>query len=186
MKRRGPKPRKGKPGCVVPSQSAEKKAPSAADISNLLLSDHRVAIVNHLSPKQESASSPESNTQEYFELPETTSAHVSTLSFEVSSVGDLLDQFYSDKVCAETREAIITFFDIHYAKLPIFHPSTLIRSVVNHTANPLLIDAIKALSSYNMSGYTIDTEKLVTSVKSRILLCMDEEPSLEVMQAMVV
>ncbi|ORX71452.1 hypothetical protein DL89DRAFT_266475 [Linderina pennispora] len=158
MKRRGPKPRKGKPGVVVPSQSAEKKAPSAADISNLLLSDHRVAIVTHLSPKQDA-----------LELPETTSAHASTLSFEVSSVGDLLDQFYSDKVCAETREAIITFFDIHYAKLPIFHPSTLI-----------------PLSSYNMSGYTIDTEKLVTSVKSRILLCMDEEPSLEVMQAMVV
>ncbi|KAJ1950405.1 hypothetical protein FBU59_000700 [Linderina macrospora] len=187
MKRRGPKPKKSKLSHALPDKNtAEKKMPSAADISNLLVNDHRVVLVDRPSTRLGSASSPESNCQEYVGLPETPNAHASMLSFEAASAGDLLDQFYSDKVCTETREAIITFFDIHYAKLPIFHPSTFIRSVVDHTVNPLLIDAIKALSSHNMSGCNINTEKLVASLKSRVLLCMDEQPSLEAVQAMVI
>ncbi|KAJ1949273.1 hypothetical protein EC988_004839 [Linderina pennispora] len=108
--------------------------------------------------------------------------------FQAPPIGDLMRRFYSNKVDPETREAILTFFDYSYSQIPIIHPSTFIRRVVAKEVDPLLIDAIKAVSARYITANTgriVDASEYSSSVLSQILFSL-EQPSLEAIQALLI
>ncbi|ORX74124.1 hypothetical protein DL89DRAFT_299913 [Linderina pennispora] len=96
--------------------------------------------------------------------------------FQAPPIGDLMRRFYSNKVDPETREAILTFFDYSYSQIPIIHPSTFIRRVVAKEVDPLLIDAIKAVSARYITANTgriVDASEYSSSVLSQILFSLE-------------
>ncbi|KAJ1950404.1 hypothetical protein FBU59_000699 [Linderina macrospora] len=172
------------------TQASLKHRPSAADLSNLLAPDtSRPGSVRDSSP----AKSPESEIQS---PSKSTAAEPATPASDYSSIisdtviapppiGSLVEDFFSDKVEAATREALLAFFDYVYAFLPVFHPSTFIRRVIAGNVNPLLIDIIKAIAAPYISSDTfrhIDAQQLIDNVKGRILFAI-ENPTIDVILA---
>ncbi|KAJ1952293.1 hypothetical protein EC988_003632 [Linderina pennispora] len=191
MKRRGPKPRTHAQtsAAAQPVKKTIKHKPSAADLSNLLAPDtSKPNSVRDSSPEKSVGSEALSPGKTVVAEPNTPASECSSLSEGVVApppVGSLVEDFFSDKVDADTREALLVFFDYIYAFLPVFHPSTFIRRVVAGDVNPLLIDIIKALSApYIKSGaYNhIDAQQLIDNVKARILFAI-ETPTVDVIHA---
>ncbi|ORX71451.1 hypothetical protein DL89DRAFT_125644 [Linderina pennispora] len=191
MKRRGPKPRTHAQisAAAQPVKKTIKHKPSAADLSNLLAPDtSKPNSVRDSSPEKSVGSEALSPGKTVVAEPNTPASECSSLSEGIVApppIGSLVEDFFSDKVDADTREALLAFFDYIYAFLPVFHPSTFIRRVVAGDVNPLLIDIIKALSApYIKSGaYNhIDAQQLIDNVKARILFAI-ETPTIDVIHA---
>ncbi|KAJ1956513.1 hypothetical protein EC988_001308 [Linderina pennispora] len=168
MKKRGPKPK---------TNSRNQTVRSATSIANLVLSTSEEPRPQADISNNGSAGSPS--------ISEDDSSHEGIVA---PPVDNLIADFYSAKVDAELREAIIAFFDYAYAYMPIVHPSTFLRSVVEGKAEAVLLDAIRALTAkYIMyeTGRRIPTAALIDSVKSRVLLNL-EKPTLNTVQALVI
>ncbi|KAJ2739930.1 hypothetical protein H4S06_006230, partial [Coemansia sp. BCRC 34490] len=74
-----------------------------------------------------------------------------------------------------------------YARIPIFHPATLVKRIVLGQVDPLLIDAIKASTARIVSqktGRNVDGEQLTVSVRERLLQGLDN-PTVDFVQAVV-
>ncbi|KAJ2672056.1 hypothetical protein GGI25_005250 [Coemansia spiralis] len=99
-----------------------------------------------------------------------------------------MEEFFSDRVDAETRDAVVYYFDYFYPLAPMFHPSMFIRRVVAGDVDPLLLDAMKATTARviaTKTGRSIDGQELARSVKSRILAQL-ERPSADLVRVLVV
>ncbi|KAJ2347126.1 hypothetical protein GGF43_004828, partial [Coemansia sp. RSA 2618] len=98
-----------------------------------------------------------------------------------------MSDFFSDKVAADTREAIRFYFDYFYPLSPMFHPSMFIRRVVHGQVDPLLLDAMKATTARvitQKTGRVVDGRALARSVKQRILVQL-EQPTLDLVRTLV-
>ncbi|KAJ2890398.1 hypothetical protein IWW38_004157, partial [Coemansia aciculifera] len=89
-------------------------------------------------------------------------------------LGNLMEEFYSPKVDAELREAVVAYYTHFYGFCPILHPSTLLRKIVSGTLCPLLEDSLRASTSTFVSKQlrcTIDADalfsRLVTAIAMR-------------------
>ncbi|KAI8323755.1 hypothetical protein GQ54DRAFT_309854 [Martensiomyces pterosporus] len=103
-------------------------------------------------------------------------------------IGSLLDDFYSAKVDPEVRETVIAYFDYFYSFCPVLHPSTFIRRVISKDVSPLLLDALKSITSRfitKTTGRQIDADVFATRVKSQIVMVL-EDPSVDVVCALMV
>ncbi|KAJ2452784.1 hypothetical protein EV183_002682 [Coemansia sp. RSA 2336] len=98
-----------------------------------------------------------------------------------------MNDFFTDKVAADTREAIRFYFDYFYPLSPMFHPSMFIRRVVHGQVDPLLIDAMKATTARvitQKTGRFVDGRALARSVKQRILEQL-EQPTVDLIRTIV-
>ncbi|KAJ1734827.1 hypothetical protein LPJ72_002169 [Coemansia sp. Benny D160-2] len=99
-----------------------------------------------------------------------------------------MEEFFSDKVDSETRDAVVYYFDYFYPLAPMFHPSMFIRRLVNGDVDPLLLDAMKATTArviQRKTGRSIDSCAIAQSVKSRILAQL-ETPTADLVRVIVV
>ncbi|KAJ2356391.1 hypothetical protein H4S01_006708, partial [Coemansia sp. RSA 2610] len=99
-----------------------------------------------------------------------------------------MSDFFSDKVPADTREAVRFYFDYFYPLSPMFHPSMFIRRVVHGQVDPLLLDAMKATTARvitQKTGRFVDGRALARSVKARILGQL-EQPTVDLLRTIVV
>ncbi|KAJ1817564.1 hypothetical protein LPJ75_001683 [Coemansia sp. RSA 2598] len=104
-----------------------------------------------------------------------------------SSMDDVLRLFFSDRVAPDTRNAVISYFDYFYGRIPIFHPATFVRRIVMGDVDPLLVDTMKAYTAravMRQTGSTIDVEGLTTSVRRRLLTGLDH-PTIDYVRAVV-
>ncbi|KAJ1645189.1 hypothetical protein LPJ64_003193 [Coemansia asiatica] len=104
-----------------------------------------------------------------------------------SSMDDVLRVFFSDRVAADTRNAVISYFDYFYGRIPIFHPASFVRRIVMDDVDPLLVDTMKAYTARAVmrhTGCTIDIEALTTSVRRRLLTGLDH-PTVDYVRAVV-
>ncbi|KAJ2502069.1 hypothetical protein IWW47_003043, partial [Coemansia sp. RSA 2052] len=88
-------------------------------------------------------------------------------------LGNLVEEFFSTKVNAELREAVIAYYTFFYGCCPILHPSTLLRKVVSGTLCPLLEDSLRASTSVFVSkrlGCSIDTDALFSRLVATIAI----------------
>ncbi|KAJ1854927.1 hypothetical protein LPJ76_003673 [Coemansia sp. RSA 638] len=98
-----------------------------------------------------------------------------------------MSDFFSDKVPADTREAIRFYFDYFYPLSPMFHPSMFIRRVVHGQVDPLLLDAMKATTARvitQKTGRFVDGRAIARSVKERILVQL-EQPTVDLVRTLV-
>ncbi|KAJ1940526.1 hypothetical protein GGF37_003938, partial [Kickxella alabastrina] len=99
-----------------------------------------------------------------------------------------MEEFFSDRVDIETRDAVRYYFDYFYPLCPMFHPSMFIRRVVRGEVDPILIDAMKAASARiitKKTGRFVDGEALARSVKQRILVQL-EQPTADLVRVLVI
>ncbi|KAJ2723679.1 hypothetical protein GGI07_002474 [Coemansia sp. Benny D115] len=99
-----------------------------------------------------------------------------------------MEEFFSDRIDAETRDTVRYYFDFFYPLCPMFHPSMFIRRLVRGQVDPLLIDAMKAASARvvtKMTGRFVDGPALAHSVKQRILVQL-ETPTIDLVQVLVI
>ncbi|ORX70249.1 hypothetical protein DL89DRAFT_267470 [Linderina pennispora] len=209
-KKRGPKPKAA--AAPVDSEQQQQKPPgnstaplsygsrtgSAADIQNLIVASEdggsSVGISRASTPESVSlrrSASPEEGIPQSIEVPPANPPNAAeeppTAAFSAPPAGDLMKEFYSDKVEPETREAVLAYFEYLYAYGPIFHPSTFIRGIVANEVDPLLIDILKARTSNYLNadyGRNVDVEALAARVKSQILFRL-QEPTIETMQILL-
>ncbi|KAJ2806183.1 hypothetical protein H4R20_001786 [Coemansia guatemalensis] len=109
------------------------------------------------------------------------------LSPESATMDQVMQRFHSDHVPADTREAVVYYFDYIYARTPIFHPATFVRRVAFGQVDPLLIDAIKACTARiitKRTGRAIDIGALNTSIRKRLLGGQDQ-PTLDYVRAIL-
>ncbi|KAJ1944634.1 hypothetical protein EC988_005939, partial [Linderina pennispora] len=110
---------------------------------------------------------------------------ISTSDFIAPSVDNLMQQVNSSKVDADTREAVMAYFDYFYAFSPTLHPSTFLRRLVDGEVDQLLIDAIKAMTARFITAKTgrkIDPTPYIDNVKRNMIMHI-EEPSLDIIRA---
>ncbi|KAJ1927818.1 hypothetical protein EC988_010205, partial [Linderina pennispora] len=162
--------------------------PSAADISNLLVDDEAVRASSlYASGRRRSSehkSVSEADTTRYSPLSED---DPNTGSFVKPPVGSLLQEFYSDKVDTETRDAVLAYFDYFYPNMAIFHPSTFLRRVVAKDVDPLLIEALKCMVAPFIAvrnGSSIDTDSLAGELKAKILFSL-EKPTTDIVLTLI-
>ncbi|KAJ2635963.1 hypothetical protein GGF40_003291 [Coemansia sp. RSA 1286] len=100
----------------------------------------------------------------------------------------VLNEFFSDKFDADTRDTVRYYFDYFYPLCPMFHPSMFIRRVVRGEVDPLLLDAMRAASAKvitRMTGRFVDGAAIAKSVKQRIILQL-EQPSVDLVRVLVI
>ncbi|KAJ1666450.1 hypothetical protein IW140_004884 [Coemansia sp. RSA 1813] len=108
-------------------------------------------------------------------------------SEDFPTMESVLRAFHSPSVAEDTRLAVIYYFDYMYARIPIFHPATLVRRIVLGQVDPLLIDAIKASTARvinQKTGQSLDPEQITNSVRERLLRGLDS-PTVDYVQAVV-
>ncbi|KAJ1841754.1 hypothetical protein LPJ73_006013, partial [Coemansia sp. RSA 2703] len=69
------------------------------------------------------------------------------LSPAVSGMDEVLQRFFSSEVAEDTRDAVISFFDYFYGRIPIFHPASFVRRIVANDVDELLVDTMKAYTA---------------------------------------
>ncbi|KAJ1893051.1 hypothetical protein LPJ66_005987 [Kickxella alabastrina] len=82
-------------------------------------------------------------------------------------VGNLIHDFFSDKVDAELREAIIVYYTFFYSYCPILHPSTLLRKVLDGTIDPILRDSLCAATAAHVErrlSCVIDSDTILNRI----------------------
>ncbi|KAJ1826122.1 hypothetical protein LPJ56_002342, partial [Coemansia sp. RSA 2599] len=100
----------------------------------------------------------------------------------------VLNEFFSDKFDADTRDTVRYYFDYFYPLCPMFHPSMFIRRVVRGEVDPLLLDAMRAAAARiitRMTGRPVDGPAIAKSVKQRIILQL-EQPSEDLVRVLVI
>ncbi|KAJ2376550.1 hypothetical protein IW150_001918, partial [Coemansia sp. RSA 2607] len=105
----------------------------------------------------------------------------------VSGMDEVLQRFFSSEVAEDTRDAVISFFDYFYGRIPIFHPASFVRRIVANDVDELLVDTMKAYTAravMRKTGRTIDIESLTTSVRRRLLTGLDR-PTIDYVRAVV-
>ncbi|KAJ2701712.1 hypothetical protein FB645_004553 [Coemansia sp. IMI 203386] len=104
-----------------------------------------------------------------------------------AGMDDVLRLFFSERVAADTRNAVISYFDYFYGRIPIFHPASFVRRIVMGDVDPLLVDTMKAYTArvvMRQTGCTIDVDALTTSVRRRLLTGLDR-PTIDYVRAVV-
>ncbi|KAJ2745365.1 hypothetical protein GGI20_002210 [Coemansia sp. BCRC 34301] len=93
------------------------------------------------------------------------------------ALGNLMCEFYSARVDAALREAVIAYYTYFYGFCPILHPSTLLRKVVSGMLSPLLEDALRASTamfvSKRMVGSHIDADALFSRLVTALAMRAD-------------
>ncbi|KAJ1740205.1 hypothetical protein LPJ78_004548 [Coemansia sp. RSA 989] len=115
------------------------------------------------------------------------SSHAQPEGIRMPRLDREMNDFFTDKVAADTREAIRFYFDYFYPLSPMFHPSMFIRRVVHGQVDPLLIDAMKATTARvitQKTGRFVDGRALARSVKQRILEQL-EQPTVDLIRTIV-
>ncbi|KAJ1942050.1 hypothetical protein GGF37_003285, partial [Kickxella alabastrina] len=165
----------------------------SADVPLVTLTPAPAATViiaaSHSNSTQNTVSDPSSTIPSVLPSLAPTIARKQSARSETVGVGTetVMQRFFSDEVPADTREAIVSFFDYFYGRIPIFHPATFVRRIVNGDVDPLLIDAIKAYTArivMQKTGRNIDIEMLNTSVRRRLLTGLDR-PTIDYVRAVV-
>ncbi|KAJ2549516.1 hypothetical protein EV175_004418 [Coemansia sp. RSA 1933] len=106
---------------------------------------------------------------------------------DLPTMESVLQAFHSEHVAEDTRLAVVYYFDYMYARIPIFHPATLVRRIVLGQVDPLLIDAIKASTARvinQKTGQQLNAEKMTDGVRQRLLAGLDS-PTVDFVQAVV-
>ncbi|KAJ1941202.1 hypothetical protein FBU59_003568, partial [Linderina macrospora] len=192
MKRRGPKPKVSKPEQLVAEAATSgkfTKKPSAADIANLLLGDEEVRASKLYSSSRGSpnAQKSESDTDSSRRSP-SSDDDTSMDGFVRPQIGNLLQEFYSDKVETETRDAVLAYFDYVYPSFgAVLQPSTFVRRVVANDVHPLLIEALKCMVAPYIAlkrGTKLDTDNLAADLKTKILFSL-EKPTTDIVLALL-
>ncbi|KAJ2780283.1 hypothetical protein GGI15_003590 [Coemansia interrupta] len=109
------------------------------------------------------------------------------LSPAASGMDEVLQRFFSPEVAEDTRDAVISFFDYFYGRIPIFHPASFVRRIVANDVDELLVDTMKAYTAravMRKTGRAIDIEGLTTSVRRRLLTGLDR-PTIDYVRAVV-
>lgn len=84
-------------------------------------------------------------------------------------LNNLLEEFFSDKVDARLRAAIVAYYTYFYGFCPILHPSTLLRSAVNGTMNVWLMDTLIAITARFIGvDPDVDADTRLSRVVSRL------------------
>ncbi|KAJ1955380.1 hypothetical protein EC988_001911, partial [Linderina pennispora] len=192
MKRRGPKPRVAKAELSSADGATYgkfTKKPSAADIANLLLDDEVVRTsrlyASSRTPSNPRMSSSGTDTSRHSPSSED---DMHTDGFVRPPIDDLLQEFYSDKVETETRDAVLAYFDYVYPSYgAVFHPSTFLRRIVANDVHPLLIEALKCVVAPYIAlkkSAKLETGNLASELKAKILFSL-EKPTTDIVLALL-
>ncbi|KAJ2784676.1 hypothetical protein H4R18_000967 [Coemansia javaensis] len=166
MKKRGPKPKK--PRVHSPGDSAPEYAIDAAGDAN-----------PNPDPGPDPDPEPESATDALQPGPQ---------AAQTATMEQVMRRFRSEHVAADTRDAVLCYLDCVYARIPIFHPATLVRRIAFGLVEPLLVDALKLCTARAVGRRTgraaVDLEPLTASVHRRLLASV-ERPTLDYIRAVL-
>ncbi|KAJ2726782.1 hypothetical protein GGI07_000293 [Coemansia sp. Benny D115] len=104
-----------------------------------------------------------------------------------SNMDAVMDRFFSPEVPADIRDAVVCYFDYFYGRIPIFHPASFVRRVVEGSVDELLLDTMKAYTArvvMQQTGRHIDIDTITASVRRRLLTGLDR-PTIDYVRAVV-
>ncbi|KAJ1733781.1 hypothetical protein LPJ61_001398 [Coemansia biformis] len=109
------------------------------------------------------------------------------VTMQTATMEQAMQRFHSEHVPADTREAVVCFFDHIYARIPVFHPATLVRRIAFGQADALLVDALKLCTlrvTARRAQCAANVDALTTRVHKRLLAGV-ERPTLDYVRAVL-